>query len=139
MISLLSVRPSCAASKPGPPGVVASAGAPKSIARSGRGAGAAGAATDVSPEKSMRRPPKAGNPPAAPTAASFFVIAGGVAADAPSAVAASAVAPVPFPSPAEVPFARRLTALGLVCLPIDASLPRLDTPGGYRFRPTRPQ
>src|SRR3970040_2148551 len=62
-MTLLSVRPGevapgDGATKPCPPGAVATAGPPKSIARSGRGAGAAGAATEVSPEKSMARPPK---------------------------------------------------------------------------------
>src|SRR5689334_14065646 len=60
MITLASVRPWWAAVKPGPPGMAtaAASGSEKSIWRPGRGAGAVGAATDVSPEKSMLRPPK---------------------------------------------------------------------------------
>src|SRR5439155_1604116 len=57
MTSLDSVRPSPVDVKPGPPGAVATAGPPKSMARFGRGAGATGAPTSVSPEKSIARPP----------------------------------------------------------------------------------
>src|SRR5439155_12731802 len=66
MISLLSVLPSEADTKPGPPGAVPIAGAPKSIASEGRGAGADGAATAVSAEKSMTSPPNAGRAPVPP-------------------------------------------------------------------------
>src|SRR5258706_1290015 len=43
----------------GPPGAVVGTASPKSIARAGRGAGAAGAATEVSAEKSIESPPNA--------------------------------------------------------------------------------
>src|SRR5215212_10609858 len=52
-----SVRPSWLALKAGPPVVRPTAAPPKSIWRSPSGAGAAGAATPVSPEKSIERPP----------------------------------------------------------------------------------
>ena len=60
------MRPSCAETYPGPPGSVATAGPPaaamgapeKSIVKSANGAGADGAATPLSPEKSMAMPPK---------------------------------------------------------------------------------
>ena len=108
MISLLSVRPSEAETKPGPPGrAVAASGSPKSIAISGRGAGAAWRRDRVSPEKSMDRPPKAGAVGA--EGEDGFACASWVAADSGATRTGSPVC----------------------CLLIDASLPCLDTPGGY--------
>src|SRR5688500_8196418 len=98
MSSLVSVRPSWIEVNPGPPGAVARALFPKSIARSGRGAGAAGAATPVSFEKSIDSPPNETGLVGAVAASSALV----------SVAAAGAVAGA---------------AAGDCCLLIDASLP----------------
>src|SRR6185369_14067414 len=56
--SLVSVRPGPPFELEGPPGAGAGSSSPKAIVSGERGAGAYGAATEVSPEKSMVMPPK---------------------------------------------------------------------------------
>src|SRR6266550_5605551 len=109
-----SVRRSPVAVKPGPPGVVATACPPKSIARLGRGAGATGAPTSMSPEKSIARPPN-----------------GGGAIDGASSTDVSVAAPglLPFRlagSRTDAP--TRSASEG--CLLIDANIPPRLYPGG---------
>src|SRR6185369_12266317 len=58
MRSLVSVRPGPPFEVEGPPGAGAGSSSPKAMVSGERGAGAYGAATEVSPEKSMVMPPK---------------------------------------------------------------------------------
>src|SRR5436309_5298160 len=114
MTSLDSVRPSPVDVKPGPPGAVATAGPPKSMARFGRGAGATGAPTSVSPEKSIARPPNGSG-------------ATGVASSTEVSVAAPGFVPFRLDgSRTDAP--TRSVSEG--CLLIDANIPPRRYPGG---------
>src|SRR5204862_499446 len=86
-------RRAAAAAKPGRPGAVATAGPPKSMARLGRGAGATGAPTSMSFEKSIARPPNEGAAGgasstevsvAAPGVLPFLFAEAGIRTDAPT-------------------------------------------------------
>src|SRR6185436_19167767 len=109
--SFVSVRPSPPPVKPGPPGTVVGAG--ESYAMSGRGAGALGAATPVSPEKSIARPPNGD--------------AAGPPLPFPSALWESAGMRTDVPAP---------SAPGC-CLLIDANIPLPPYPRGVSGRSSR--
>src|SRR5258706_5959805 len=105
--SFVSVRPGPPLAVEGPPAAGTGNSSPNSIVSGKMGAGAYGAATEVSPEKSMVRPPKGLVSLPSLEEASSLVVADGLP-----------------------PFLDAVTSTGRVCLLIDASIARGIYPRG---------